>query len=952
MLHHLLERWRARKAARHAAALDTLKARYHAFRILLENNGRALECLSGFDGASGTARREQVEELVSLTGELVDGLDLLSDGAHPGLFATYGRIAGRVEQLAADSDPAREGEILCLSLDGLPPEQAGLAGTKAATLARLRGYGLPVPPGFVVTASAVARLLAAPGLEAQLRRLLDVADAAPGSLAVTTARIREAILAAPLPAEVEQAVRRAWADLAAGLPPEHGPLLLAARSSGTAEDRAEHSFAGQYATVLGIRTPEGLLDALREVAASTFGQRALAYRRHMGLPHGEADMAVLCQVMVPARTAGVLFTRDPARAPGSYQADDERMLVVAVPGLGTLAVDGAAPADVYLPARDPAAVRAGDVETRIARKTLRETLEPDGTLVRRPVPPEDAETPTLSPPELAALVRLARMVEGVEDGPQDIEWAVHEATGTMHLLQARPLRMAGARPPSAAHQDGMDGAPLLRGACASPGRAVGRVHLAHRPREFAPPNGNAAAGHNGTGDTGRGGGTGRDGGTGGAGDTGSDAAPHNDAPAVLVLPHSIPDAATHLDSYAAILVEAGNPADHLSCVARERSIPMLVGVTGAMNLAEGAGVLVDAGRGAVLEVPDALWDGVLAATRREATRRRTPHDRETPGERELRSLIVPLNLTDAYGPTFNERECRSLHDIIRYVHEKAVLAMFQAGDDVLEAAGGMLRRVELGVPFHVLAIDVGGGFRNGTPDGGVRRRAGNRPARPAMAEDVVSVPFAALCEGLTTPGLAWGPPDGGVPAGLLSRALLDGRGERPVGEFNYVLASRDYCNLNARVEYHFAMLDALCTDNPRENHIRFRFKGGGTGGARRARRITFMREVLSGAGFFTAAADDLLTASLAGEPAGVMRQRLVLLGRLLGYTRLLDAAMTDDDAPALFARAFLSGRYDTKDARVLRDELDGDVSADGPGKVTDTAARQREGMAESKAGQP
>ncbi len=932
MLHHLLERWRARRAARRAAALDTLKARYHAFRILLENNGRALECLSGFDGASGTARRELVEELVSLTGELVDGLDLLSDGAHPGLFDAYGRIAGRVEQLCADTDPAREKDILCLSLDGLPPELAGLAGTKAATLARLRGYGLPVPPGFVVTATAVARLLAAPGLETQLRRLLDVAETDPGSLAVTTARIREAILAAPMPADVEQAVRRAWDGLAADLPPGHGPLLLAARSSGTAEDRAEHSFAGQYATVLGISTPDALLDALREVAASAFGQRALAYRRHMGLPRGEADMAVLCQAMVPARTAGVLFTRDPARAPGSYLADDERMLVVAVPGLGTLAVDGAAPADVYLPARDPAAVRAGDVETRIARKTLRETLAPDGRLLRRSVPPEDAEAPTLSPPELATLVRLARMVEGVEGGPQDIEWAVHEITGAVHLLQARPLRMAGARPPSAAHQDGMDGAPLLRGACASPGKAVGRVHLAHRPREFVPPIGNAAKGAGETEGTAR------------------DASDHAGALIVLVLPHSIPDAATHLDGYAAILVEAGNPADHLSCVARERAIPMLVGVAGAMALAEGAGILVDAGRGAVLEVPDALWDGMLAATRREAARRRVPHAEEAPDERELRALVVPLNLTDAYGPTFNERECRSLHDIVRYVHEKAVLAMFRAGDDVMETAGTLLRRVELGVPFHVLAIDVGGGFRDGTA-GGARRRPANGPVLPAVPADVASVPFAALCEGLTTPGLAWGPPEGGVPAGLLSRALLDGRGERPVGSFNYALVSRDYCNLNARVEYHFAMLDALCTDNPRENHIRFRFKGGGTGGARRVRRIAFMREVLAGAGFFTAAVDDLLTATLAGEPAVVVRQRLVLLGRLLGYTRLLDAAMTDNDAPALFARAFLAGRYDIKDARVLQDERGGDMLSPAATEK-DTAARQDRGTAKGRNARP
>ena len=139
--------------------------------------------------------------------------------------------------------------------------------------------------------------------------------------------------------------------------------------------------------------------------------------------------------------------------------------------------------------------------------------------------------------------------------------------------------------------------------------------------------------------------------------------------------------------------------------------------------------------------------------------------------------------------------------------------------------------------------------------------------------------------------------------------MFDAGGRRPVGQQNYVLITRDYLNLNARVDFHFAMVDSVCGSNPRENYIRFRFKGGGTSPVQRERRARFITEVLRARNFFTDRRGDLVTASLPGMEREETCRGLILLGRLLGFSRLMDAAMTDDDIPHRMAEAFLAGDY-------------------------------------------
>ncbi len=254
-----------------------------------------------------------------------------------------------------------------------------------------------------------------------------------------------------------------------------------------------------------------------------------------------------------------------------------------------------------------------------------------------------------------------------------------------------------------------------------------------------------------------------------------------------------------------------------------------------------------------------------------------------------------------------------LHDIIRYSHEMAVMAMFDTGDMVMDFAGSLLRPLDIGVPFQFLVIDLGGGLRR-TEESFLRKQLAFH--KPLGREDVLSIPLAALCDGLMTPGLSWhSNPDGEAMGNIMSQTMLSGRGPRPAGSFNYALAARDYLNLNARVEFHFAMLDAICGRDTHANYIRFRFKGGGAGRERGHRRALFLQHVLEKNGFYTKVIEDLITATLAGASKEIVHERLIMIGRLLGFSRFLDGIMGDDATAIRLAEQFLAGNFSTRDTK-------------------------------------
>jgi pyruvate,water dikinase len=855
--------WSARRRRRAEAVLDELKLRYHAFRALLADNDRALDLLNDLDVKTRTAARGgaalsgEIEELLHVTYEMVDGLNRLDEFRHESLYERHERLAERIRALASATSPRAREAAPCVPLSALGLRDRALAGGKAAALGRMARTGLPVPEGFAITADAGRRLLMDTGLSFALRNRLRRLEGEPPS----PAQVREhadamgrEIMAAALPEPLRAAIAEAYAALRG---PDGADAPVSVRSSAVVEDGAEHSFAGQFESVLNVVGVEGVVAAYKKVLASNCNGRSIVYRLHHGLPLADFDMAVLVQRMVDARAAGVLFTVDPRDGAGG------RMLLSAAPGVGVGVVDGDAPVDVYAPPRaDP----DGDVERRVAHKDVRQVCAGGGGLRAEPVPEAEADAPLLDESEVRALAGFGRLAESLFGGPQDLEWAVDRA-GRPWLLQSRPLRLP---PRSGARPQPLHGRTLFSGGTpSSPGRCIGRVRLVRDAADLERP---------------------------------------AQGPEVAVMHQSLVRAARFLPVFAGVVVELGNPADHLSSVAREYARPMLCGAAGIMGiLSEGRWVLLDVEAGVVQEVDEALGLEAESVWRAEQARplaegaasgAASGNPALSPELDELRSLLVRLNLTDAYGPTFSIMECRSLHDVVRYAHEKAVLAMFEGGDLMLDEAESLVHRLDAGIPFHFFIIDLGGGLG---PD---------VASMKISIEDVRSQPFLALWQGITAPGLAWNrPPPAANLSGLFARNLVDAGGARPLGSFNYALVTRDYLNLNARVDYHFAMVDAVCGPVARENYVRFRFKGGGAELRQRERRARFLALVLREHGFFTDRRGDLLTASLADADREAATGRLNMLGRLLCFSRLLDAGMLDEKAPERVAEAFLRGDY-------------------------------------------
>ncbi len=855
---HPVQSLRSLQEQKRKAQLARLRSRYQVFRTLLDDNHRAVELITEAGSSLRSpvfwpeALRRIILELIEVTADLVEKLNTLADGAYEGLIRRQSQLASIIR---ADLAKLPKDELIpyCIFLDAVKPEMYRAVGGKSANLARLRQTGaFSVPNGFVIPVSMCRLFLNKDDLYLRIVARLregEGKDGLPDQESVDA--VQKMIMEAGFPEELQKAFRAADPSFARG-------KGLAVRSSAVSEDSASHSFAGQYASILNVVNREQLEEAFKKVVASAFNPRNLAYRKHGGLPPYEFDLAVLCLEMVDVYSAGILFTRDP-----NYGASDN-MLISAVYGVGELAVGGSEAADVYRPPRDG----SGPGESQVAKKTHRLIISEQGGLIEEKLGPDQAYTPVLTEEQIMELVRLGRMAEELLGGPQDIEWAVNTG-GEVIMLQSRPLKLGGAG--SSVSTSLKDRKPLIGpGLVSSPGQGAGEVRMVNNRQDLEN---------------------------------------LTNPPYVLVMHQSLVQAVSVLKEAAAILVDLGNPADHLSCVAREYEVVMLTGLVSATKvLKNGQDVLVDGERAVVYEATEDEMEQWRKIHRKKAAvwRDRVPRP-EDPLAAELYDRIVPLNLTDAYGPTFSIAECQSLHDLVRYAHEKAVLAMFEAGDEAIENTSGLVRNLESDIPFMVSIIDLGGGVMEG---------AGRR----VTPDQIMSRPFNALWQGVSTPGVNWGPA-GGVDIGsVASRFLTDHRSARPVGMPNYALLTRDFLNLNARMDFHFTMVDSICGMDAKVNYIKFRFKGGGTGLEQRIRRVRCLSEIMSSCGFFCNQREDLLTAAIQGGAPEVIEEKLRVIGRLLGFSRLLDAVMRTDDMIPLVARAFMDGDYGLES---LRDRIEG-----------------------------
>ncbi|MFN8422443.1 MAG: PEP/pyruvate-binding domain-containing protein [Anaerolineae bacterium] len=309
---------------------------------------------------------------------------------------------------------------LVLPLDS-PLATLALAGGKGASLARLAADGLPVPPGFHVTTEAYERFVAANHLAEVIQRAAGPASPDdPASLERASRAIGALIVQGDVPRDVAEAIGAAYAVLGAGDP------AVAVRSSATAEDLPDLSFAGQQETFLNVAGREAVLDAVRRCWASLWTARAIGYRARHAVDHADVRLAVVVQALVPAETAGILFTANPLTG-----ARDEVMISAAW-GLGEAVVGGQVTPDTFVVDKATHEIRRADVADK-AVQTVRTT----GGTREIAVPPALRRAPSLSPESAAELSRLGARIEDLFGQPVDVEWAI---TGErIAILQARPI---------------------------------------------------------------------------------------------------------------------------------------------------------------------------------------------------------------------------------------------------------------------------------------------------------------------------------------------------------------------------------------------------------------------------------------------------------------------------------------------------------------------------------
>ncbi|UIP01179.1 phosphoenolpyruvate synthase [Halobaculum sp. CBA1158] len=459
-----------------------------------------------------------------------------------------------------------------LWLDDVSADDLDTVGGKGASLGELTGAGLPVPPGFVVTAGTYRTFIEEAGIDEELFAAVDIDPEDSAELRAAEEAARELILGTELPESVREGILEAYRSMADG---DEG-AFVAVRSSATAEDLPDASFAGQQETFLNVRE-DALIERVKECWASLFSQRAIYYRQRQGFPHSEVDIAVVVQRMVDAEKSGVMFTSHPSTG-------EPEIIIEAAWGLGEAVVSGSVSPDNYVVDRETAAVE--DVTVADKKILMEKDLE-TGETVERAVSDEKREERVLTDAEIERLVELGRRVEDHYGDPQDVEWAIHD--GEVYMLQSRPITTisdsaggTGTDPSSTerasvtnggsdaetvagATATGTDGGEgddevLFRGLGASPGIVSGEVRIVTKLDHL-------------------------------------DQVKEGD---LIVTEMTMPDMVPAMKRAVGIVTDEGGMTSHAAIVSRELGVPAVVGTGSATSaLSDGQVVTIDGDKGTI-----------------------------------------------------------------------------------------------------------------------------------------------------------------------------------------------------------------------------------------------------------------------------------------------------------------------------------------------------------------
>jgi pyruvate,water dikinase len=360
-------------------------------------------------------------------------------------------------------------------------------GGKNANLGEMTSASIPVPPGFAITAYAYKKFIEETNIAAKIYEIIDetVTDKNdPAQYEVASKKIRELIESTPMPKEIETAVKNAYEEMNRKL--DIKETFVAVRSSATAEDLADASFAGQQETFLNIRGVKGVLQNTVKCWSSLFTPRAIFYRNEKGFAHEKVFISVGVQKMVNSRAAGVIFTLNPVTG------DTSQIVIEGNYGLGEAVVSGSVTPDDFVV--DKASMKI--TERRLAKKTVQYIRDlKTGHTVHEEVPEEKQQLPCVTDEEVIRLAELAKRIEKHYGKPQDIEWAIDRdiasAPQNTFIVQSRPETVWSMKPAEApAKGEAEAKAPELRVvikgiAAGKRGFGIGIAKVVSNPQEAA-----------------------------------------------------------------------------------------------------------------------------------------------------------------------------------------------------------------------------------------------------------------------------------------------------------------------------------------------------------------------------------------------------------------------------------------------------------------------------------
>jgi pyruvate,water dikinase len=329
-------------------------------------------------------------------------------------------------------------KALVLWFDEIRNTDVSTVGGKNASLGEMIHAGLPVPFGFAVTAYSYERYIVEKKIAEQIYKIItetvtNTND--PKQYDAASKRIRELMENTPMPKDIETAIRNTYTELNRRLALED--TFVAVRSSATAEDLPDASFAGQQETYLNVKGQDDLINKVIKCWSSLFTPRAIFYRNEKGFPHEKVFISVGVQKMVNSRAAGVMFTINPVTG------NRDEIVIDGNFGLGETVVSGAVNPDDFVLDKNTLAVK----DRRISRKTIKFIRDPKtGKTIHVDIPEEEQRLVCLSNTELTFLGNLAKRIEKHYAKPMDIEWAIDgdlTYPDSMMLVQARPETIYG-----------------------------------------------------------------------------------------------------------------------------------------------------------------------------------------------------------------------------------------------------------------------------------------------------------------------------------------------------------------------------------------------------------------------------------------------------------------------------------------------------------------------------